>query len=82
MFTRIARTVGTPLVIIAVIGALSGNAFTAAAPDARGAGAGTISGYVVSNVSYELDRGGTAAIEAVSFTIEPATAAAIRVRLV
>jgi len=68
-------------VIIAVVGALSWNAFTASAPP-RSGGAGRISGYVVSDVSYELDRGEANAIEGVSFTIEPATAAEIRVRLV
>lgn len=82
MFTRIAHTVGTPLVIIAVVGALSGNAFTASAPDRSGGGAGAISGYVVSDVSYELGRGNAEAIEGVSFTIEPATAEQVRVRLV
>lgn len=82
MFTRIAHTVGTPLVIIIVVGALSGNAFTASAPDRSGGGTGAISGYVVSDVSYELGRGNAEAIEAVSFTIEPATAKQVRIRLV
>lgn len=43
-----------------------------------GIGAGAISGYAVSNVSYSLD-GGT--IDRVSFELAPATAGSVRVRL-
>lgn len=81
MINRIARTLATPLVILVVVAAFSGNAFTAPAPDRSGGGTSAISGYAVSDVSYEFGQGDSARMESVTFTIEPTTAQRVRVRL-
>lgn len=82
MINCIARSLATPLAIIAVVGAFTGNAFTASVPDRSGQGTSAISGYAVSNVSYELGDGDAATIESVSFTIDPTMAQRVRIRLV
>jgi FlaG/FlaF family flagellin (archaellin) len=59
-------------------------AFTAAniVPGSRaGDGAGTITGYTVSNVEYALDATNPANIESVSFTLD-ATAGTVKAKLV
>ena len=45
---------------------------------AAGAGSGSISGYAISDVHYELDG---AAVSAVSFSLDPPEARTVRVRL-
>ena len=82
MINHIARSLATALAIIAVVGAFTGNAFTASVPDRSGQGTSAISGYAVSNVGYELGDGDATTIESVSFTIDPTTAQRVRIRLV
>ena len=82
MINHIARSLATALAIIAVVGAFTGNAFTASVPDRSGQGTSAISGYAISSVSYELGDGEATTIESVSFTIDPTTAQRVRIRLV
>ena len=46
-----------------------------------GAGSGTISGYTATNVQYTLDATTPTNLNAVAFTIAPATTSAVRVQL-
>jgi FlaG/FlaF family flagellin (archaellin) len=73
--------------LIAVCGGLvaAGSAFTASntVPDASlGQGANVISGYSVSSVSYTANGSNPSNIDAVSFSITPASASTVKVQLV
>ena len=48
---------------------------------AAGAGSGAISSYTTSNVGYDLNATNPANIDAVTFTIAPATAGDVRIKL-
>lgn len=50
-------------------------------PSDAGAGAGSVSGYTASGVSFSLDAGDPTRIDAVTFSINPAAASQVRVRL-
>ncbi len=67
--------------LLVLVGLLASPALTASntvAPAAAGSGAGTVSGYAVSAISYALD-GDT--VDAVSFTLSPPGAATVKARL-
>ena len=69
---------------LVVMLAFAAYAFTAAntVPDTKaGDGSGTISGYTVTNVAYQLEATNPANLESVSFTLD-ATAGTVRAKVV
>jgi hypothetical protein len=67
-----------------VVLALAAYAYTAAntvPATAAGTGAGAISGYTVSGVSYTLNASAPTSIDAVSFTLTPAAASTVKAQL-
>lgn len=71
------------VVFIAAIVASTGYAFAASntvPPAAGGDGASSVSGYVISDVSYSLDASDPARLDTVSFTLN-AAARTVRVKL-
>ena len=72
------------VLFVAALLALATFAFTAAntvPPSKAGDGAGTITGYTVSNVEYTLDAADPANIESVSFTLDD-VAGTVKAKLV
>lgn len=72
------------VVVIAVVLAVSAYAFAAAntVPDTQaGAGSGTISGYTVSNVVYNLNASDPTLLDSVEFTLD-AAATSVQIKLV
>jgi hypothetical protein len=70
-----------PVLLLVLLALLAGRAATAsnAVPaGVAGAGAGTVSGYTVSEISYSTAG---EAIDGVSFTLDPPTATVVRARL-
>ena len=66
------------LVLLSLLASPALTASNTVAPGAAGSGAGAISGYAVSEISYALD-GET--VDAVSFTLSPPGATTVRARL-
>lgn len=72
------------LVLIVVVLAASAYAFAAAneVPDTRaGSGAGTISGYTVTSITYTLNTSNPSQLDAVNFTLD-AAAVDVKIKLV
>lgn len=75
--------IGTFAAVAAVAG--GSYAFTASntVPTSQaGQGSGSVSGYTVSSVGYTLNSSNPANIDAVTFTISPATATTVKAQLV
>jgi hypothetical protein len=81
------RRTGRKITLVAVIAAILASAayaFTAAntVPGTQaGSGAGTISGYTATAVTYTLNATTPTNIDAVAFTINPTTTATVKVQL-
>lgn len=73
------KTVALLILVFALTNA--GKALTAPAPDPRGSGAAAISGYAVADVHYALSAADPSGFGAVSFTLSPAGASIVRIRL-
>lgn len=73
---------GTAVAVVAVAG--GSYAFTAsntAASTQAGQGTGTVSGYTVSSVGYTLNASTPSNVDAVTFTISPASATTVKAQL-
>ena len=80
--SRRGRLVASPALVVML--AFAAYAFTAAntVPDTKaGDGNGTISGYTVSNVAYQLEAANPANLESVSFTLDD-TAGTVKAKVV
>jgi hypothetical protein len=69
------------LVLVSAIGAYAFTATNTVPATQAGAGSGAITGYTISNVAYTLNADPTQ-IDAVTFTISPATAGTVKAQLV
>ena len=72
-------------IVLAALLALGSYAFTAANTvpgTTAGSGSGTISGYTITNVQYNLNAATPTNIDSVSFTISPSAATTVKVQLV
>ncbi len=69
----------------AIAGGAAGRALTAAIPSwgttRAGAGSQPIGSYAVSNIAYNLNATAPQSIDSVTFTLTPATAASVKIRL-
>jgi hypothetical protein len=73
------------LVILIVLAATGAYVFTASntVPNTNaGSGSGTISGYTISNVAYNLNATNPDDIDTVTFTIAPTAAATVKIQVV
>lgn len=73
------------VVLLAVAAAVAAYGFTATntvPTSSAGDGSGTISGYTVSAVAYQLNSTDPTKIDGVTFTISPAAATQVRAKLV
>ena len=73
------------VVIIAALVGLGAYLFTASntVPNTNaGAGSGTISGYTISSVAYNLNSTTPTNIDSITFSISPATAGTVKIQLV
>lgn len=67
-----------PLVLLALVAGRAATASNAVPTGAAGAGAGAVSGYAVSDISYSVSG---EAIDGVTFTLDPPAAAVVKARL-
>ena len=82
-FLGLKSLIGTVAAVAVVAG--GSYAFTASntVPATQaGQGTGTVSGYTVTSVGYTLNAGTPSNIDAVTFTISPATATTVKAQLV
>jgi hypothetical protein len=84
--TELAPKRLTPILVallgVVLIATLSNTASTAPSPGRHGEGAARISGYTISDVDYQFSDSDPTRIQSVSFTIQPAIAKRLRIRLV
>ena len=77
------RTLLAVMLVMILAAAVYGFAAANTVPGtAAGDGSGTISGYTISGVAYTLNATNPGNIDTVSFTISPATAGTVRIKLV
>lgn len=73
------------VVVLVVLAATGAYVFTASntVPNTNaGSGSGTISGYTITNVAYNLNSSNYNNIDTVTFTIAPAAAGTVKIQLV
>ncbi len=77
------RTLLVTMLVLILAVAVYGFAAANTVPNtAAGDGSGTISGYAITNVAYNLNAGAPTTIDSVTFTINPTTAGTVRIKLV
>ncbi len=76
---RLFAAMSVAAVLGSVMYALAGSNSVAAT--SAGAGSGAISGYAVTGIGYTLDSADPANIDSVAFTITPAAASLVKVKL-
>jgi hypothetical protein len=73
------------VIVLVVLAATGAYVFTASntVPNTNaGSGSGTISGYTISGVAYNLNSGNPNNIDSVAFTIAPVTAGTVKIQVV
>lgn len=81
---RLSLSAGAVAAVVAAAAAFAGPALTASSStgyEPAGQGAGAASGYSVGAARYELDGADPGKIDSISFTIAPAGATTVKVRL-
>ncbi len=80
---RSSRRLAAPVAFVVAIGAFGLTASNTVAATKAGDGSGTITGYVVSGITYSLNASNPSNLDAASFTLDsgPVAGSTLRVRL-